>query len=374
MKNKKLNFSRYMGAFITIVVGFVCGLIFVHYNNNIPKDHLWEKLIWPLGMLIVLYLAMLFHMIVHETGHLVFGLLTGYRFSSFRILSFMFIKENRKIKLKKLSIAGTGGQCLMSPPDMIEGKLPVLLYNLGGPIFNFISAIFYLLLFFFFSLHPIIAPGSLIFSLVGFIFTVLNGIPMRMGTVDNDGYNAYSMHNNPEAMRAFWLQMKINESISSGLRLKDMPDDWFYMPDEKSMENSMVAVMGVFYCNRLMDQHRFSDAAQSMDHILQIPSGMVDLHRNMMLCDRLYLEIIGNNDPKLIALIYNDNLRKFMKSMQSFPSIIRTQYAYTKVIEKDTEQSDRLYAKFQKCANTYPYQQEVDAEYEYINLASDTAQ
>lgn len=370
MKKKKLDFSRYMGACITIVVGFLCGLIFVHYNNYIPKEHLWEKLIWPLGMLVVLYLAMFFHMIIHETGHLVFGLLTGYRFSSFRILSFMFIKVNNKIQLKKLSIAGTGGQCLMSPPDMIDGKLPVLLYNLGGPIFNLLTAVFFLLLFFSFSLHPILAPASLIFSLVGIIFAILNGIPMRMGTVDNDGYNAYSMHNNQEALRAFWLQMKINESISSGQRLKEMPDDWFYLPEENAMNNSMVAVMGVFYCNRLMDQHQFSDAAKFMDHILHIPSGIVDLHRNMMLCDRLFLELIGDNDPQIIDKLYTDNLRKFMKSMQSFPSIIRTQYAYTKIIEKDNQKADALFAKFQKSANTYPYPQEVIAEYEYISLAS----
>ncbi|MGN0027478.1 MAG: hypothetical protein ACI33I_10830 [Clostridium sp.] len=37
----------------------------------------------------------------------------------------MFIKENDKLKLKKLSLAGTGGQCLMSPPEFIDGNLYV---------------------------------------------------------------------------------------------------------------------------------------------------------------------------------------------------------------------------------------------------------
>ena len=44
-------------------------------------------------LLLAIYLAMFIQMVVHEAGHLVFGLLTGYQFSSFRIGSFMFIKE-----------------------------------------------------------------------------------------------------------------------------------------------------------------------------------------------------------------------------------------------------------------------------------------
>lgn len=79
-----------------------------------------------------MYLAIILQIIIHEAGHLIGGILTGYKFSSFRIFNFMFIKENDKLKLKKLSLAGTGGQCLMSPPEFIEGKVPYILYNLGG--------------------------------------------------------------------------------------------------------------------------------------------------------------------------------------------------------------------------------------------------
>ena len=55
----------------------------------------------------------------------------------------------------------------------------------------------------------------------------MNGIPMRLGNVDNDGYNALCLGKSPAALRSFWLQMKINQQISRGVRLKDMPEDWF---------------------------------------------------------------------------------------------------------------------------------------------------
>ena len=74
------------------------------------------------GILVLFYISI----IVHEAGHLAFGLMSGYTFSSFRIGSLMWIKQDRKIKLRRLSIAGTGGQCLMTPPEEKNGKNPVV--------------------------------------------------------------------------------------------------------------------------------------------------------------------------------------------------------------------------------------------------------
>ena len=62
--------------------------------------------------------------------------MTGYKFNSFRIFSVILIKQNEKLKIKNISLAGTGGQCLMSPPELIDGKMPYVLYNLGGVIFK----------------------------------------------------------------------------------------------------------------------------------------------------------------------------------------------------------------------------------------------
>ena len=76
--------------------------------------------------LVVIYISFLLsyflQIVVHEAGHLVFGLLTGYQYSSFRIGSFMWVKLDGKIRLKRYSMSGTGGQCLMAPPDMADGS------------------------------------------------------------------------------------------------------------------------------------------------------------------------------------------------------------------------------------------------------------
>ena len=51
-----------------------------------------------LGYLLFLLIGIFINTIIHESGHLVAGLISGYKFSSFRILSTCFVKDGDKVK------------------------------------------------------------------------------------------------------------------------------------------------------------------------------------------------------------------------------------------------------------------------------------
>ena len=170
-------------------------------------------------------------------------------------------------------------------------------------------------------------------------------------------------------MQAFWLQMKMNEQLSKGLRLKDMPDEWFQMPSDEAMKNNLVAAIGVSVCNRLMDQHRFEEADAQIAHILSIESGMIGLHRNLVICDRLYYELIYENRPEVVASFYTKEQQKFMKAMRTFPSVIRTEYAYALLVEKDKGKAAKAMEAFEKVAKTYPYSQDIESERDLMDIA-----
>lgn len=354
-----------------MLIGAAGGFLMVAYidRGTGAETPLYEKILSLVGLFLGMYAAIFAQLIIHETGHLIFGLLSGYKFSSFRIFSFMWVREDKKIKFRRLSIAGTGGQCLMSPPDMADGKIPVILYNLGGSIMNIVFGLIFLGLFFIFTDIPFLSTVTLLFAVIGFILAVMNGVPMRMGAVDNDGYNAFSLTRNPEAMRAFWVQMKVNEQVAKGVRLKDMPDEWFAVPSDEAMKNSMVAVMGAFACNRLMDAEQFEEADGLMAHMLAIDSGMVGLHRSLMICDRMYVELITENRRQVLDSMLTKEQKKFMKSMKSFPTVIRTEYVYALLCEKNAVKADQAKARFEKCAKTYPYPNDVQSERELMELA-----
>lgn len=91
-------------------------------------------------MLCVLAAAGFLQILLHEGGHLVCGLLSGYRFVSYRIGSWMVQRENGVLRVHRFSLAGTAGQCLMTPPDITNWKMPYKLYNAGGVLDNLMLA------------------------------------------------------------------------------------------------------------------------------------------------------------------------------------------------------------------------------------------
>ena len=111
-----------------IVIGGVAvvGVIFILEGSDGMSDFIGKlaeikvvELIIPiLGAFIAMFVAIVLHIILHEGGHLLMGFATGYRFISFRIASVAFIRKEGRIRIRRFRLAGTGGQCLMSPPDM----------------------------------------------------------------------------------------------------------------------------------------------------------------------------------------------------------------------------------------------------------------
>lgn len=391
-QQKKFNWPQWVVMILYSLTGICCALIFI---RKVTFQHtLSGFLLIYMEMLLLLVVVFFIHIIIHEAGHLVCGLLTGYRFCSFRIGGVMLAQTEGKLKLKRYALPGTGGQCLMAPPDFNDGKMPYVLYNLGGCLFNILFAFVALLL----SLVMQSVPMAVVFlqyvALIGVIVALLNGIPMQLYMVNNDGYNALCLGRHPAELRAFWIQMKVMEQIAEGVRLKDMPDEWFTLPTEEEMQNSMCAAIAVFACNRLLDSLKIQEAGELIEKLLEIESGMVDLHRMMLQEDRLYCELVGKNDIIKVVQYWGNSQEAFEKQMKNHPSIIRTRYAFhllyglyeikergTPVypekdrtpdlltVEKAEKLAEASKKRFEKCARTYPYPCEIESERELMEYA-----
>ena len=353
------------------VIGVILGFAMISFVEwQLPEGiSSGDKIFRLCTTLVFLYLAVLIHIVFHEAGHLIFGLMSGYKFSSFRIGRHMLIKENGKLVHRKIKIAGTGGQCLMVPPEMVDGRFPVVLYNLGGSIVNLVVTALMIPVFAAVDKSTVFALFFFLFIAMGIITGLSNGIPMRTKTVDNDGYNAISLGKSKKAMRAFWIQMKVNEQLTKGIRTKDMPESWFEVPSDEAMKNPMVATIGVYAASRLMDQHRFEGAGNLIDHLLENETGMVALHRNLLICDQIYLELIGQNRSDRVEELYSKELKKFMKAMKTFPSVIRLEYAYRLLAEHDLDGAAKSMAAFERVAVTYPYPNDINTERELMEIA-----
>lgn len=361
-RHKEFVFRNCIGLVFFMLMGFFCGIAIVRLLGD--RGSLSTLFL----MLFVMYAGIFLHLIIHEAGHLVFGLLSGYRFCSFRVFSFMWICRNGSLSFHRHSLAGTGGQCLMAPPDLQNGRIPVFLYNMGGSLLNLIFSLLFLLPCLFLSSSTLLFTSFLILAIVGTAIAAMNGIPLRMGMVDNDGYNAFSLRHNPEAMQAFWLQMKIAEYTTQGLRLRDMPDEWFTLPDITAMQNGLVAAQGVYAANRFMDSGDYKKAREWMIFLLHAETGMADVYRYLLTCDCILLELLGEMRQNILHSLQTPAFIRFLSQMKTHPAVLRTQYALAMLSENNFEKAESVYNRFERQISTYPYAGEVESELELISL------
>ena len=376
--------QRSYGQIISLILYCLAGVAIAKLNRDFTVDFVYMA-VYAFGMrdpntilifyyavtILLIYAATVFHVIVHEGGHLVAGLLSGYSFLSFRIFDLMWIKTDRGTEFKRMSLAGTAGQCLMSPPDLKDGKIPVLLYNFGGVISNLIFSALFLVL----SLLPavremILLPMFLRMGIVmGITLALTNGIPMRSGPVSNDGKNALSLGKDREAMRAFWIQLKSNEETAKGVRIKDMPAEWFEVPSDEAMKNDIVAVLGVLAASRLGDERRFEEEKALTEHLLSLDSGIAGIHRALLTCDLIYIELTGENRADEIEKLLTKEQKRMMKAMKTSIAVLRTEYALSLLHEKDEKKAEKCEKRFEKVSRRYPYPVEISGERELMDTA-----
>ena len=197
MKKKIIN------GLLQILGIMIVGSIIGYSVGKIAGDSL-SKVDTPNIILLLISGVVVFilQVIIHEAGHLVFGLLSGYKFISFRVFDFKIIKdEHGKLKIRFERLAGTGGQCLMRAPEYVEGKFKYKLYLLGGVMFNLVfSIVFWLVL-----------PSyyTLLFALIGFALAFLNLIPMGF----NDGMTFYHASKDETTRFVLYLQLEYVYSL-----------------------------------------------------------------------------------------------------------------------------------------------------------------
>ena len=94
------------------------------FLGKFANASMWEMFGVPLLAIVFMIFSTFLQIILHEGGHLVCGLLTGYRFVSFRIFNQTLIRQDGRMRIKRFNIAGTGGQCLLVPPERPLEEIP----------------------------------------------------------------------------------------------------------------------------------------------------------------------------------------------------------------------------------------------------------
>ena len=302
---------------------------------------------------------------IHELGHLVCGLLTGYRFVSFRIFNYTVIRIDGKIRIKKFAIAGTGGQCLMTPPDLPIEKIPTGWYNFGGVLANILVLAIVVPLFLL-PLNPFVAEALGVFAVMDFLMILLNGIPMQAGGVGNDGYNMRLLKHNLLSKQGIVNQLHANALIQNGVRPKDMPDELYQNPQEIDYRNALEVSIPLMYSSRLLDEMKYGEALEAMESLYSHKEEIMQLYVKEIACELAFLYLRTGQPEKASALLDKD-LRKYIETYRkTMSSKERLLCAIALYLDGDETKARQIYTTLKSRRNEYLLQGEVDSDLSLI--------
>ena len=311
-------------------------------------------------ILLSMLLAIPFMVITHEAGHLIFGLLTGYQFVSFRIFSVMILRENGKIKLKKHSVPGTAGQCLMAPPRKKDGNYPYALYNLGGILVCGVLSLIPMTGALFILQYEWIAMPLFVFGFVSFFMNLMNAIPTNGKSMINDATNLRMANQSAAGREAFWNQLEYIQLHSRNIRTADMPETMFFHPHDDDLGNTLVQWQPIANIERYEDMRDYEKAQAEAWYMLEKEPLLSPFYKNYLKLEAVYLgSLLGNDRERVEAYVKEWQKQNPMKNTVNFA---RAQYAYCKLIRKDPSAIQNARTFFEKKIRAEAYLASADFE------------
>lgn len=306
------------------IIGFALGyFILVLVPNDVGNSGFYLAPI----LLLIFFVCYMLQIFMHEIGHLIFGLLTGYSFVSFRVGQLTLIKKDGQFKFTQINLPGTGGQCLMDPPPYNDGNFPFLLYNLGGIMINLVLAAIFLLLPN--ESFPFLFNAFFVsFGLAGILAEITNALPIKISGIPTDGYNIQAIRKNETVKHAFWLQLKGNALLSEGAVPKDLPIEELNLKNQEELLNPLVTSTQLFRYNYNLDQMDFEKAQESLDVLTPYIDELIPVYQNEVKLEWMFLELIGENRPEIINSLFDDSFSQYIQSTANWLNRKRFFMAY----------------------------------------------
>ncbi|WP_348922654.1 hypothetical protein [Enterococcus rotai] len=318
----------------------------------IAKNNLDLSVLDILIFVFALIITYILQIIIHETGHGVFGKITGYKMVSYRIFSFMWVwQPNGRIAFRRFNVPGTLGQCLMAPPTYEKGKFPFRLYLLGGVLANaFASGLVWTL----FGFHSLIAVAFIVTGL----FTVLtNAIPMGF----NDGMSVKTAISSEEQQYLLYLQFEVNALLNQGFSYIELPKTYFELVPaipKQTYSNDYQQFLKIARFSEELDWKSLNEALESLwlrkDELISIYQ--IEVKKEMIFS----LAITKPGDSRLTELWFDKKVQLSLKQPLMGNKRIEATYYY--FVENDVKTALDCLKKGKSFVNKAPNLGDAKAE------------
>lgn len=363
---KKKFYKVIFGTLLT-GIGFWLGYQLAAMVAQIPAQSMFENEFVNFGLIYLLFFFLfLVAIFIHELGHYIGGRMSGYRLISFRVGSWVLVRWDEGLFWKRYSLHGTLGQCLMAPPDSDGDQVPVLLYNLGGPLINLLFAP---LIFLGLKMDPSwLSLSFFLFGGLNLLLSLGNGIPFKGKIISNDGMNAWELYHSSAAREAFVKQLKLTEGLTRGHRFKDLPEELFHLTSPAEEENSFVSMMNYYWALYLLDKGVYREGREILNRLVFREETLPGLLKIFSRLGLLYLEILENPSQTDLSILEEKETKQVLKAMKDYPSILSIQYAIACLCNQDQVEVEAIRNRLEKVIKAYPIQAEIEIALEDVDM------
>lgn len=342
-KALKIVGSLLIGAIVGFGIAFL--LIWIidgsaGFEKAMHKDfNVSKTAIAVVCSIVCLFVTFILHLAFHETGHMLFGMATGYKFSSIRLWKFAIMKDDNGLHIKKFNIQGTGGQCIMTlPADTDTEQVPYFWYYAGGVLVNLILTATSFLCLKAFDLGMV---GSCFFYMLAFtgaMIALMNGMPLSFNGLCNDGKCILLLHKNKRSQRLFLRMVQTASEMARGKRPKDLPREWFEDIAIHSPKDYFPTCNRINYAALLEDLGRFDEARKVYEELAAFGKEMPGLLKLEIGADQILMELLTTARPDAVEQLYDKQLQKYIKSTYKY-SPIKCAMLYALALLRDNDKA-----------------------------------
>ena len=322
----KLIGSLAIGAMIGLLLAFLLILIIDGsegigevMNKDINASKIAISIACTFASLII---TAILQFALHEVGHLLFGLASGYKFSSIRIYKYALVKDDSGFHVKKFNIQGTGGQCIMTLPDDTDpSRVPFFWYNAGGVIVNVLLFAISIVVLSYCDFGMVAESFFIMLAFTGAFIALINGVPLSFNGLCNDGRNIMLLMRNKRSRRFFLRMMQAANELSKGKRLKDMPREWFEDIPADSPKDYFLLANRINYAALLEDLGRLDEARQVYEEISSFGKKLPGLIKLEIGADHILMELLTTARHDIVDTIYDKSLKAYINSSYKFSPI-----------------------------------------------------
>ena len=214
--------------------------------------------------------------------------------------------------------------------------------------------------------------------LAGVVAALLNGIPMRIGGVPNDGCTVRMMGRSADMRRMMWVQLKVNALYSRGEMLRDMPDEWFALPDDADMSNHLYATIAGLDASRRMERGDFAGAYDRLETMRAAGDRLIGLFRMEhagqvtmeAACEQMTAGVLTHRSRAEIERVFPEAAERYARLYSRYMiSRALTLYIWERFVRRDAEKAAEAARRVRDMAERYPVRGEAQACVELLDRA-----